>query len=74
MNGSDQIWEGSSPRVPVVISGEVAAQGVDAGNAPGVSGGDGVDDDARERMSKTMVSTSCLYACWGDEEWRLEWQ
>jgi hypothetical protein len=47
---------------------------VDAGDAPGVSSGDGVDDDARERMSKTMVSTSCLYASWGDEEWRLEWQ
>jgi hypothetical protein len=46
---------------------------VDAGDAPGVSGGDGVDDDARERMSKTMVSTLCLYASWGDEEWRLEW-
>jgi hypothetical protein len=54
----------------VVISGEVAAQGVDVGNAPGVSGGDGVDDEARERMSKMMVSTSCLYACWGDEEWQ----
>jgi hypothetical protein len=34
----------SSPRVPVGISGEVAAQVVDAGDAPGVSGGDGVAD------------------------------
>jgi hypothetical protein len=47
---------------------------VDAGDALGVSGGDGVDDDARERMAKMMVLTSCLYACRGDEEWRLEWQ
>jgi hypothetical protein len=60
MNALDQIWEGSSPRVPVVISGEVAAQGVDTSDASGVSDGDGVDDDARERMANMMVSTSCL--------------
>jgi hypothetical protein len=35
MNGSDQNWEGSSPRVPVVNFVEVAAQVVDAGDAPG---------------------------------------
>jgi hypothetical protein len=44
------------------------------GDASVISGGDGVDDDMRERMAKTMVSTSCLYAFWGVEEWRLEWQ
>jgi hypothetical protein len=33
---------------------------VDAGDAQGVFGGDEVDDDVRERMAKTMVSTSCL--------------
>jgi hypothetical protein len=44
------------------------------GDASVIFGGDGVDDDAWERMAKTMVSTSCLYVFWGIEEGRLEWQ
>jgi hypothetical protein len=36
------------------------------------SGEDGADDDARERMAKAMVSTTCLHSCWSEDEGWLE--
>jgi hypothetical protein len=37
-----------------------------------VSGGDELDDDARERTAKAMASAACLNACGNDDEVRLE--
>jgi hypothetical protein len=37
------------------ISSEVAAQVVDAGDAPGVSGGDGGQDDVRNGLGMMLV-------------------
>jgi hypothetical protein len=48
----------SSPTVPVVNSGEVAAQVVDAGDAPGVSGGDGGQDDVQNGEEILGVRTA----------------
>jgi hypothetical protein len=65
----------SSPRVPVVNSGEVAAQVVDTGDAPGVSGGDGVVDKVRKESAMPRVwSTSlgvifCDVCTWTEEFW-----
>jgi hypothetical protein len=43
----------------VGISGEVAPQVVDAGDAPGVSGGDGVADE-KQKVTKGSKSWSVM--------------
>jgi hypothetical protein len=62
----------SSPRVPVVNSGEVAAQVVDAGDASGVSGGDGEQDGDQCNVGKTRAWMASLFASSGEAERRLE--
>jgi hypothetical protein len=42
------------------------------GGAPVVSGGDALDDDARERVTKAMASAACTNACRSDDEEWLE--
>jgi hypothetical protein len=42
------------------------------GGAPVVSGGDALDDDARERVAKAMASAACMNACRSDDEDWLE--
>jgi hypothetical protein len=39
---------------------------VDTGDAPGVSGGGGVDDDVRARLAKAIASTSRWFASSSD--------